>query len=645
MDEVKKRIPDIKIFVSHRTDKVSETIDNPLYVNVRCGAVYDKENKSGLIGDDTGDNISTKKYQYSELTVQYWAWKNVKADYYGLCHYRRYLSFDKEKYLSHRNDRNEIECKCLNKFNAQKYGLLHLEHMQNMISQYDVIVNEPFKVSQVIELTHRGKTVKEHLESFAGYMFPAGAIDRLISILEKYHPAYYEDCQSYLSGECLYGYNLFVIQKDLFKEFCTFEFDVLKRLEKTIDSTYFSETMMRTMGFMGEILYGTFIHYIKRQPKYKIKELPIVLFLETKKIDEIHPAFGQRNIPIVLLSSKYYVPYVAALIESIKEHSVSTNGYDIIIFHKEIDEELQEKLTQGIINSHNMSIRFFDVSTIIDDSKLFVASQYYSVEAYYRILTPWILQNYNKAIVMDCDLILNTDIANLFALDVDNVSFGAVKDFVYQGFLNGFDPESAEYAQNVLKLKRPYDYVNTGVMLMNLEHIRKNYTEQETVNFFRENHFRIQEQDGLNVFFEGDIKFLDLKWNYYVEVQPAIKWAITWAPQKSQQAYRGINPYYKDKAPYIIHYASQPKPWINAEVKHADIWWKYAKNTDFYHICLYRMMQATHPLIQQVSFARKVADKLLPKGTKRRDMLKSIIPKDSPQWNFLKKLYHLFSLD
>lgn len=36
--------PVIKIFVSHRIDQVSETIDNPLYVNVRCGAVYDKRN-------------------------------------------------------------------------------------------------------------------------------------------------------------------------------------------------------------------------------------------------------------------------------------------------------------------------------------------------------------------------------------------------------------------------------------------------------------------------------------------------------------------------------------------------------------------------------------------------------------------------
>ncbi len=85
--------PDIKIFVSHRIDLDSETIDNPLYIPVRCGAVYDERENVDMLGDDTGDNISEKRNSFCELTVLYWAWKNVKADYYGLCQDCRYLVF------------------------------------------------------------------------------------------------------------------------------------------------------------------------------------------------------------------------------------------------------------------------------------------------------------------------------------------------------------------------------------------------------------------------------------------------------------------------------------------------------------------------------------------------------------------------
>ena len=77
--------PDIKIFVSHRIDLDSETIDNPLYIPVRCGAVYDERQNVDMLGDDTGDNISDRKFGLCELTVQYWAWKNIRADYYGFC--------------------------------------------------------------------------------------------------------------------------------------------------------------------------------------------------------------------------------------------------------------------------------------------------------------------------------------------------------------------------------------------------------------------------------------------------------------------------------------------------------------------------------------------------------------------------------
>ena len=47
---------EIKIFVSHRIDIESELINNPIYVPVRCGAVFDDKNPMHILGDDTGEH-------------------------------------------------------------------------------------------------------------------------------------------------------------------------------------------------------------------------------------------------------------------------------------------------------------------------------------------------------------------------------------------------------------------------------------------------------------------------------------------------------------------------------------------------------------------------------------------------------------
>lgn len=138
--------PDIKIFVSHRIDQDSETIDNPLYIPVRCGAVYDKREGITMLGDDTGDNISEKRGRFCELTVQYWAWKNVDADYYGLCHYRRYLSFSEKSMWQ---IGNPLFMKKLGTSTICKHSLNDVEKMTQLVSSYDAIIADDFDLKNI----------------------------------------------------------------------------------------------------------------------------------------------------------------------------------------------------------------------------------------------------------------------------------------------------------------------------------------------------------------------------------------------------------------------------------------------------------------------------------------------------------------
>lgn len=70
--------------------KACDIYDKGIYTPIQVGKAISKYDL-GFLGDDTGDNISAKNPAYCELTAQYWAWKNLKCKYIGLCHYRRYF--------------------------------------------------------------------------------------------------------------------------------------------------------------------------------------------------------------------------------------------------------------------------------------------------------------------------------------------------------------------------------------------------------------------------------------------------------------------------------------------------------------------------------------------------------------------------
>jgi len=273
---------DIKIFVSHRIDIDSELVDNPLYVPVRCGAVFDEENPMGIAGDHTGDNISRRRMSFCEFTVQYWAWKNVEADYYGLCHYRRYLSFSQKQFRT--DEYNMVYNAVLLPGCKQNYGLLDAAAMRKKIEEYDMVVSECAPVKNIPGNLGRQSTVREWWDAHDGEFFEKAYIDYMFQRIDQLTPEYSRSAREYFAGNLHRGFNCYVMKRELFDRLCRFQFPIMFEIERQMDTTGYTQTMLRTPAFIGEMLYGIFVYHVTTYEQWKVKELQLVFFSSTERI-------------------------------------------------------------------------------------------------------------------------------------------------------------------------------------------------------------------------------------------------------------------------------------------------------------------------------------------------------------------------
>ena len=636
--------PDIKIFVSHRIDMEAETIDNPLYVNVRCGAVFDKRENVEMLGDNTGDNISEKRESFCELTVQYWAWKNIDADYYGLCHYRRYLSFSG----STTNERSYAQLykeHYLNNHSIEKYGLNDTQIINELLLNYDCVVQEPIDIRNILTIKGYAKNLYEYWNNIDTFMVKYKFIEMALSYLKQHYPKIYPYAVEYFDGYMYIGYNIYIMKKDIFFHYCSYLYDVLFYIEKQInkidDITLYSETMLRSCGYIGEILFGIYILYLEKT-KVSVKHLPLIYFEHTDKQRHLKPFSHINNIPIVVRISDYYTPYFAVLLQSIINNANTSNYYDIIVLANNISKDNKQNITYMLDGLDNISIRYINPEYLIDDASFYIPSSTCTRESYYTLFIPWLLPNYTKLLVIDSDLILQGDIAEIYNQDISDYLAGACKDIVFMGMLNlNRDDNILEYVKYDLKLKKPYNYVNTGILLLNTLNIRKQFEFNKMIQETSSVQYRILEQDLINILFEDQIKFIDNKYNHMAEVNIWVTENIANAPKKYNYINKQVH-----KNPFVIHYANQPKPWSNPNIPYSYKWWEIARKTPFYEIILQRMTyeQSNHisftkldhfsrimfpfkwlKKVHKVGYIRQIADRLLPHGTKRRKIVKKLI--------------------
>lgn len=171
--------------------------------------------------DNTGDHISHKNRQYCELTALYWIWKNDKSDYVGLGHYRRHFDL----------------------------GEKELEKLA--YSDIDVVLTIPiFDVPSVGAVYRRDHVEKDWLVMMEG--------------IRELCPEYLEAAKELEAGNFYYGYNMFIMKREILDRYCTWLFPILFYCEERCGGER-DGYQGRYMGFLAEHLMSVFFLYHEKE--------------------------------------------------------------------------------------------------------------------------------------------------------------------------------------------------------------------------------------------------------------------------------------------------------------------------------------------------------------------------------------------
>lgn len=592
-------MPGLKILVSYH--KPSTLLKNNIFVPIHLGRCLenkaskdDTDDKfdhewlsSNMIGDDTGDNISDKNRELCELTSIYWAWKNLdkldNPDYIGFMHYRRHLCFNLkcEEKIDHAG---LLYSDVIDKEYISKYGLTE-NIINSVIKEKDIIVGEKVDVTKF-----GNKTTYDHYRNALPGILHIEDYDTVIDIVERLYPQYSYSIKEYNASQYAYFANIFIMKKELFKEYATWLFSIIFEAEKVVDISNYNIQEIRVLSFISEWLFGIWYTHWSKNRDTKSLELKRTFIRNTSYdvyCDEIFPAFEKNNIPIILSCDKNYVNYLGVTITSIFSHSNEVDNYDILVLHADIPVHHQKDIL-SISNNSNHSIRFIKIDNLLsnDIRKKFFITAHFSQATYYRFFIPELFKHYDKVVYIDCDLVLNSDISKLYNTQLSSRHLvAAVKDVEVQRLIKKEDENCywKNYLFDTLKIRNIKNYFNAGVLVFNV----KQMIEENCIEVFFKTLDRIVnpvlvDQDILNVVCENRVKFLDLKWNVLYQLPI---WDQNW---KNVLPCSLLNEYIESrKNPYIIHYAGEIKPWNDPSNELALFFWQHARKTIFYERIIY----------------------------------------------------------
>lgn len=275
------------------------------------------------------------------------------------------------------------------------------------------------------------------------------------------------------------------------------------------------------------------------------------------------------TIPVVYACDAGYVlPTIISIVSLLKNKKAGTNIQVCVIAEDTAFSAMRPALDSLCAYYETPSVLRLEPSGFYENQTITIGHT--TRTTYYRLDLPTLLPDIEKCVYLDGDTIILDDIGELFQSITDEQYLAGVKAAAYYYPLEKQQEKAAR-----LLIDELTDYINAGVLVMNLDTIRKDAVQKKW-NGLLKFEPSSQDQDILNSACHDRIALLPPKFNLMTKYHPADTNSYTdipsislcWTKEEWREACI---------TPVVIHYADRVKPWQNTSVDFSDLWWEYAE--------------------------------------------------------------------
>ena len=168
---------------------------------------------------------------------------------------------------------------------------------------------------------------------------------------------------------------------------------------------------------------------------------------------------SDKLIPIFYACDDNFIKYTIVSLHSIIKNASPDYKYEVHILHTEISDEMKARLKE--LENKCFTLVFDDVTdNLANIADKLPLRDYYSKTTYYRLFIAEMYPQYDKAIYIDSDTIVQGDISSLYFNDIKDAYVGACHEQVMVQV-----DEYGTYVEKVIGISR-YNFFNAGLLLI-----------------------------------------------------------------------------------------------------------------------------------------------------------------------------------